>query len=86
LYIRKKFFTVRFLRQWHRLPREVVDAPSRERFKVKLYGLAEAYCLGTSSTRRVAYKSENCCCVIPCHVEDYSLQCNYTAGTDPKSF
>lgn len=25
---RKKFFTVRAMRQWKRLPREVVDAPS----------------------------------------------------------
>jgi len=26
--IRKKFFTVRVVRHWHRLHREVVDAPS----------------------------------------------------------
>ena len=26
--IRKKFFTVRVLRRWHRLPREAVGAPS----------------------------------------------------------
>jgi len=26
--IRKKFFTVRVVRQWNRLPREVMDAPS----------------------------------------------------------
>jgi len=25
---RKKFFTVRVVRHWHRLPRKVVDAPS----------------------------------------------------------
>ncbi|KAK4826413.1 hypothetical protein QYF61_008946 [Mycteria americana] len=34
--IRKKFFTVRVARQWNRLPREVVDAPSLELFKASL--------------------------------------------------
>jgi len=36
--IRKKFFTVRVVRQWHRLPREAVDAPSLETFKARLDG------------------------------------------------
>ncbi|KFQ39847.1 hypothetical protein N332_11024, partial [Mesitornis unicolor] len=36
--IRKKFFTVRVVRHWHRLPREVVDAPSPEAFKARLDG------------------------------------------------
>ncbi|KFW62123.1 hypothetical protein AS28_12811, partial [Pygoscelis adeliae] len=36
--IRKKFFTLRVVKHWHRLPREVVDAPSRETFKVRLDG------------------------------------------------
>ncbi|KFV18110.1 hypothetical protein N340_13059, partial [Tauraco erythrolophus] len=34
--IRKKFFTQRMVRHWHRLPREVVAAPSLEVFKARL--------------------------------------------------
>ncbi|KFQ41014.1 hypothetical protein N332_02140, partial [Mesitornis unicolor] len=34
--IRKKFFIVRVVRHWHRLPREAVDAPSLEVFKARL--------------------------------------------------
>ena len=35
---RKKYFTVREVRQWNRLPREVVDVPFLETFKVRLEG------------------------------------------------
>ncbi|KFV59291.1 hypothetical protein N341_12046, partial [Tyto alba] len=34
--IKKKLFTVRVVRHWHRLPREAVDAPSLEGFKARL--------------------------------------------------
>ena len=36
--IRKKFFTVRVVRHWNRLPNEAVDAPSLETFKARLDG------------------------------------------------
>ncbi|KFZ53649.1 hypothetical protein N321_06534, partial [Antrostomus carolinensis] len=34
--ISRKFFTVRVVRHWNRLPREAVDAPSIEAFKARL--------------------------------------------------
>lgn len=34
--IRKKFFTIRMVSQWNRLPRGLVEAPSLEGFKAKL--------------------------------------------------
>jgi len=36
--VRKKFFTMRVVRHWTRLPREAVGAPSLELFKAKLDG------------------------------------------------
>jgi len=36
--IRKKFFTMRVVKHWQRLPREVVDAPCLETFKARLDG------------------------------------------------
>jgi len=43
--IRKKFFTVRVVRHWNRLPREVVDAPSLKTFKVLISLIC--LCLGS---------------------------------------
>jgi len=34
--ISNKFFTVRVVRRWNRLPSEAVDAPSLEAFKARL--------------------------------------------------
>ncbi|KFQ68776.1 hypothetical protein N335_05805, partial [Phaethon lepturus] len=34
--LKKKFFTRRVVKDWHRLPREVVDASSLETFQVRL--------------------------------------------------
>ncbi|KFQ11684.1 hypothetical protein N330_01437, partial [Leptosomus discolor] len=36
--VRKKFFTVRVARHWHRLPREAVAAPSLAVCKARLDG------------------------------------------------
>lgn len=44
LNIRKKSFTVRAVKDWHRLPREAVGSPSLEMFKFQLVGPWAACC------------------------------------------
>jgi len=36
--IRQKFFTMRVIKHWNRLPREAADVPSLEVFKARLDG------------------------------------------------
>jgi len=36
--VRKKFFTMRVVKHWPRLPREAVDAPSLKLFRARLDG------------------------------------------------
>ena len=54
---RKKFFIIRVMRHWHRLPREVVDASSLKTLQVRLEGLSACCscgcpCLAERSSNR----------------------------------
>ncbi|KAK4818131.1 hypothetical protein QYF61_006730, partial [Mycteria americana] len=51
--IRKKFFTVRVVRHWNRLPREAVDAPSLEVFKARSDGALSNLAYGSVWTYRL---------------------------------
>jgi len=48
--VRKKFFTQRAVRHWHRLPREAVDAPSLEAFQTRLDGVLGSLVGGSHTT------------------------------------
>ena len=39
LNIRKKFFTIRVMKHWNKLPKKVMESPSLKTFKVRLEGL-----------------------------------------------
>jgi len=47
--IRKKFFTVRAVGNWNRLPGEAVDAPSLEVYKAKSSGRCPFPCRGVGT-------------------------------------
>ncbi|KAK4806242.1 LOW QUALITY PROTEIN: hypothetical protein QYF61_013386 [Mycteria americana] len=59
--IRKKFFTLRVVKHWHRLPREVVDAPSLETFKVRLDGALSNLTLVAGSKAQLKCLYTNAC-------------------------
>jgi len=49
LNMRKNFFTLRVMEPWNRLPREVVDSPSLEKFKPLLAAVLCSLLLGDSA-------------------------------------
>jgi len=60
LEIRKKFFAMSMMKHWHRLPREVVDAPSLEVFKVRLdRALSNLVCWKVSLPRAGGLELDN---------------------------
>ncbi|KAK4833090.1 hypothetical protein QYF61_027756 [Mycteria americana] len=51
--IRKQFFTMNVVKPWNRLPREVVDAPTLETFKIKSFNIIDSVGISERSSPNV---------------------------------
>ena len=74
--IRKKLFTQEDVRQWHRLSREVADAPSLEMFKARLDGALGSRAQGGSPSLWQGWNFEVPSSLSPCG----SGQCGLIVG------
>ena len=73
---KEEVFTVRVVRCWHRLPREVVDAPSLEMFKARLDGALGSRAQGGSPSLWQGWNFEVPSSLSPCG----SGQCGLIVG------
>ena len=59
--VRRKFFMQRVVRQWNRLPKEAVDAPSLQAFKARLdVALGSLGCWLVTCTQQGLELDEHC--------------------------